>query len=202
MNRIGRPSKPSVALDLLPQRAESHIKQATFLLDSVASVSYLIPMPMYADVYNALQQRLIHACGQVRDIRQRMTELAPAYNEFIDLREQLKKHTSQINNLKGVFGPGYPDVMQDDKSDVIGETSEVTPSWKEMRDTVPLWIAVREYLAASGEAKVGEVDDFLNHLQFPNVRRQSIESALRRHPKTFRVRKVGKEKLISLKKAG
>lgn len=154
---------------------------------------------MYADVFNGLQQRLIHACNRVRTIRNRMTELAPFYNEFIDLRDQLKEYNEQINNLKGVFGPAYPEVMLGDKSDVIGETSEVTPSWMEMRDSLPLWVALREYLAASGEARVGEADEFLNHLNFPNVRRQSIESALRRHPETFRVRKVGKEKYISLK---
>lgn len=162
-------------------------------------MEYIQIMPMYVDVYNTLQQRLVHACRSVREIRDRMSTLAAGYNEFVDLRSQLGRYTEQINVLKGVFGPGYVEAVTNDKSDVVGETAEITPTWKEMRDGMPLWVALREYLSAAGEARVGEAEEFLNWLKFPNVRRQSIESVLRRHPETFRVRKGGKEKYISLK---
>lgn len=199
MNANGRPRifVRSLPLDWVAQR---YIKHATFLLDLVASLSYPSVMPMYADVYAALQQRLKHACDRVVTIRKRMADLASAYNEFVDLRKQLDEYTEQINNLKGVFGPAaYSETLQSDKSEVIGYTSEISPSPREMRDTMPLWIALREYLSAAGESKVGEIEEFLQWLEFPNVRRQSIESALRRHPEVFRVRKRGREKFISLK---
>jgi hypothetical protein len=199
MNHIGRP--PNIDRSLpLNWSAEKYVTEATFFVDMVASMSYHSLMPMYADVYNTLQQRLVYVCGRVNKIRERMKELASAYNEFVELRDELQRHTEQINNLKGVFGPAFTEVETSDESAVIGGTSEITPSWREVRDTLPLWIALREYLSAAGEARVGEAEEFLNFLQFPNVRRQSIESALRRHPDVFRVRKTGKEKFISLKK--
>ena len=198
MIRYSRPKKCSPKSHVL-ERAEKFIIEATFLLYTVACVYYSPSMPMYTDVRNTLQQRLVHACNQIQTIRGRMAQLASAYNEFIDLRKQLDAHTEQVNNLKGIFGPGYVDAMYADKTDIVGETSEITPSWKEMRDGMPLWIALREYLGAAGEAKVGEAEEFLTWVEFPNVRRQSIESALRRHPETFVIRKSGKEKYISLR---
>jgi len=131
-----------------------------------------------------------------------MNELASAYNEFVDLKEQLAAYTEQLNNLKGVLGPEhFRKIQAEDATDIIGNTSEISPSPATMREQMPLWLALKEYLSASGECKVGEAEDFLCWLGFPNVRRQSIESALRRHPETFRVRKVGREKFISLKGA-
>ena len=154
---------------------------------------------MYADTFNALQQRMIHACKRVEKIRERMDLLAAPYHEFLDLKEQLEEYTKQIDQLKGVLGPAFYEAMRTDKTDAIGNVSEISPTWKEIRESMPLWVALRVYLSAAGEARVGEAEEFLNFLKFPNVRRQSIESALSRHKNVFRVRKRGREKFISLK---
>jgi hypothetical protein len=74
------------------------------------------------------------------------------------------------------------------------------PTPEDLRAELPLWQAVQEYLLIVHEAKVGEIVSFFSEVGIPNTTRQAIESALKRHAKTFQTVKRGKEKLVSLKR--
>lgn len=163
----------------------------------------LIPptMAMFGDTVPAMQQRLLHECESIRNIRREMEKLTRAYNRFVDLREQLAGHEDRMQNIVAVLGPDmFIQTVKQDESDVIGNTVEISPSVRQLREAQPLWKAIREYSRIVREAKVREVREFLTHLGVKGVNRQAIESALQRHPKTFRVVKRGRDKFISLKK--
>jgi hypothetical protein len=58
---------------------------------------------------------------------------------------------------------------------------------------------MKEYLQHVPEARIGEMEDFFETVKMPNANRQAMESALKRHPETFKIRKDKRDKFISLK---
>jgi hypothetical protein len=184
------------------ERAEKIIKKATFFVDLVASLCSNLPtMAMFGDIVPAMQQRLLHECESIRNIRREMEKLTRAYNRFVDLREQLAGHENRMQNIVAVLGPEmFIQTAKQDESDVIGNTVEISPSVRQLREAQPLWKAIRECLRVAREAKVREVQEFLTYFGIKGVNRQAIESALQRHPKAFRVVKRGRDKYISLRK--
>jgi hypothetical protein len=82
-------------------------------------------------------------------------------------------------------------------SSAIGAATTVSP--KQCRDNLSLWEAMKEYLQYVPEARIAETEAFFEAVQMPNANRQSMESALKRHPETFKIRKDNREKYISLK---
>ncbi len=69
-------------------------------------------------------------------------------------------------------------------------------SAKELRSNLPLWEAMKEYLQHIQEARIGEMEEFFSHVGYEEGNRQAIESALKRHPKEFHVRKRKREKYL------
>ncbi len=58
---------------------------------------------------------------------------------------------------------------------------------------------MKEYLQYVPEARIAEMEDFFGAVKIPNANRQAMESALKRHPETFKIRKDKRDKYISLK---
>ncbi len=69
-----------------------------------------------------------------------------------------------------------------------------------LRLETPLWMMMEEYLHHVPEARLTDMQDFLqSSVQIKEANRYAMESALKRHPDVFKVRKKGREKFVSLK---
>ncbi len=188
-----------------PKVKQNH--EATFYLDKVAFVCNDPSMaaPPKQDVVSMMQLRLVHDIRGIKQIREEMKGLAEAYNRYVDLRDRLDKHVVRAQRIMGILGR---DLIIKAKEPMGAEQLEAKdgqpivsmPTPEDLRSELPLWLAVQEYLLIVPEAKVGEIASFLHEVGIPNVSRQAIESALKRHHETFQVRKRGKEKLVSLKR--
>ncbi len=152
------------------------------------------------DVYAAIQQRLLHECERVRAGRQEMEGLAAAYNRYRDLKTEVDEHWKRINYILRLVGPERAAKIKAlDRAGILSEVKHNPEQSDELRRELSIWRAIREYLRESGDARVGEIQAFLAWIGFRSVSRQAIESALKRHERTFRVRTSSHERFVSLK---
>lgn len=170
--------------------------EATIVLDNVAYKVHYKDVPSTADVERMMHQRLEHECTSIQSIRKELERLASAYNQYVDLKTQVDDRSKRIRRLMGVLGVDSVDGLG---SEEVRSELDLQGAPDDLREELPLWRAIEEYLIIAGETKVGDVQDFLSAMAY-EVTRQAIESALRSHSHTFRVVKRGRDKYISLKK--
>jgi hypothetical protein len=206
MMRPGRPQ--SATLAALPPRAEEFNCDITYFIDMVMSRLYIQDaMPTVGDIQASMKHRLIHECGRLQEISKERESLAAAYNRFLDLTEEQIRRQRRVERLVAVFGKddylkialGQPGPAGEGTGPII---EALPPDFDTLRDSLPLWEAMKEYLHHVPEARIAEVEEFLGYphgMGIEGVNRQAIESALKRHPETFKTRKKGREKFISLK---
>lgn len=158
-------------------------------------------MTLKQDVYSRLQQRLLHECKTMRSLRGEMKKHSSAYERYLDLDHQLETSRRRMSYVIGLLGPDRVEAaMKVDDPECIRETLEEYPSPQELREKLSLWRAVREYLrVVPSQAKVGDIQAFLNSLGMKEVTRQAIEAALKRHSDSFHVTKKGHERYVELK---
>ena len=173
--------------------------KATNVLDNVASKVHYVHVPSTVDVQEMMRQRLEHECASIQPLRKEMDKLAPAYNRYVDLKGEIESRSKRIQRLMGVLGGETLFHIFGNDNPVASETN-LQGDPDTLRADLSLWRAIREYLLIAGEAKVGDVQNFLGAVNFEKVGRQAIESALRSHDSVFRVVKRGRDKYISLKK--
>ena len=128
-----------------------------------------------------------------------MDKLASAYNRYVDLKREIESRSNRIQRIMGVLGDEYLEATCGNDEPIASETN-LQGHPDNLRADLPLWRAIREYLLVAGEAKVGDIYQFLETVNFEKCSRQAIESALRSHQNVFRVAKRGRDKYISLKK--
>jgi hypothetical protein len=174
--------------------------EATNILDTVATKVHYIRVPSIADVQEMMRQRLEHECASLQPLRKEMDKLASAYNRYVDLKGEIESRSKRIRRLMGVLGGEYLEATFDAADEPIASETNLQGHPSELRADLSLWRAVREYLLVAGEAKVGDVQGFLEAVNFGKCGRQAIESALRSHDSVFRVVKRGRDKYISLRK--
>lgn len=181
------------------QRAEEIIADITNYVDMVMSRCYdafvkVIEHP----IERQMRQRLHYEVSRTKEVTERMDALAPAYNEFNDLRKEAAERKAHMAILYGLIGDDVrtadPDWVESGARHFVGGND------KEMRSQLPLWEAMKEYLQYVPEARIGEMEEFFSHIGYEEGNRQAIESALKRHPKEFTVRKKKREKYLSLRK--
>jgi hypothetical protein len=161
---------------------------------------YRLTMPLLTDAQRAIKQRLLAACERVRELREEQKTLASAYERYIILQKELKQQEKRIDRLAGLIGPNlFLTAEMEDKSNMIGDTVETHTSILQLRNELSLWEAMTEYLSYAEEARIQDVQTFLESFGI-TATREAIESALKRHPETFKTKKRGGTKLISLKK--
>jgi len=200
MIRPGRPFKLASAI-ILP-RAEQIISDITLLLDEVISRLYAHFVPSHFDILEDMRQRLSHECKRVQAVREDMKGLAESYNRFLDLRDEWLRREKRIKRIVGVLGEAeHGDMMREDKEPNYPITTVVLTPASELRKELPLWEAMKEYLQYVPEARIAEMEEFFGFfgVNMENANRQAMESALKRHPETFKIRKQKREKYISLK---
>jgi hypothetical protein len=144
-------------------------------------------------------RRLEHECASLQPLRREMDKLAPAYNRYSDLKGEIESRSKRIQRLMGVLGEECLQALCGNDEPVASETN-LQGDPDDLRADLSLWRAIREYLLIAGEAKVSDVQQFLEAMNFESVSRQAIESALRSHYSVFRAVKRGRDKYISLKK--
>ena len=152
-------------------------------------------------VEEAMHSRLWHEETRLREINERLRELTKAYNEYVDLKNEAKGRRERLEILFALVGG-----LDLNKARETGEDSEhqtaqqvLSVSQEEIRATLPLWKAMQEFLSYVPEARIGEMETFFESVDYADGNRQAIESALKRHPDIFKIRKQKREKYISLK---
>ncbi len=167
----------------------------------ILSLLYCISMPLLTDAQRAIKHRLTAACERVQEIRGEQNKLASAYERYLVLQKELRHQEKRIDRLAGLIGPDlFLETELGDTSNVIVKTVESHTSIRQLRDELALWEALQEYLLYAEEARIQDIQLFLDSFEL-SASREAIESALKRHPETFKSRKRGGTKLISLKGA-
>ncbi|MGB8473967.1 MAG: hypothetical protein WCE61_07795 [Candidatus Acidiferrum sp.] len=150
-------------------------------------------------IEEAMHSRLWHEEEKVREINERLKELTKAYNEFLDLQKETEVRTERMRTLVALIGnidynaPIGRETEHKVAMDILREGKD------DLRAQLPLWKAMREYLRYVPEARLSAMEEFFQQVQFHEGNRQAMESALKRHPKTFQTRRVKGQRLISLK---
>jgi hypothetical protein len=129
-----------------------------------------------------------------------METLAAQYHRYRDLQAEVDARWKRIVYILRLIGPDRAaKIMGSDETGILLEATDTPPQSDDGRVGLPIWKAIREYLREAGEARVGEIQSFLAWLGFENVSRQAIESALKRHEGTFRIRTKRHQRIVSLR---
>jgi HrpA-like RNA helicase len=158
-----------------------------------------LDMAQAADILKLVGRTLVADAKKMKELTAKMAELTESYNLYLDCQRQYKQREKSVHGLKALLGPeAYVSVMRADRSDTIGEDVDTYPHAGELREKAQLWEHVAQYLRFVSEAQVGEIVEFLGWLGVETTR-QSVESCVRHHPKSFALKKRGRERFISLK---
>jgi hypothetical protein len=151
-------------------------------------------------IEEAMHSRMWHEEERVEQIDERLKELIKAHNEFIDLQKEAETRKKRIQILFSLVGPIDPHAPAGRGAEHRIALNLLRESQEALLEKLPLWKAMREYLSHVAESRIGEMEQFFQSMNYVEGNRQAIESALRRHPKVFKIRKEKREKYISLKK--
>lgn len=155
-------------------------------------------MAMFEDIFRSMERRLKHESDRIKAVRAEMDALAKSYNTYADLARTLKECEDRTKRIQAILLPsGMTSPRLGHDSDVVGDRNEVWPSPESLRSKLTIWQVLSEYLAHVPEASIEEFQTFCEALGISGVTRQATESALRTHPKLFRVTKRGGEKYLS-----
>lgn len=191
----------------IPGRAEKSIEEATNLL-TFCSVCAMVfegqeTMPTTKEVIAALNRRLGHEQSRVFEIRNEMSHLQPMYDRYLDLMQEADDRRKRTQRIAAVLGPGS--YLWADKLSKKGqphdpsEVKKIEASVRHLRKNLALWEAIEQYLALYDEARMTDVQAFLEAVGIGPASRQAIESAVRSHPDLFRTTKRGAARYYSLK---
>lgn len=175
-------------------------RDITISVYKVMSMSYSDLMPDRFEIAERMRQRLLHECKSIAAGRERIKADIEAYHRVRDEMEQIAAREERVKSVLGVLGLHESSRIIEEEAELaraINDTLTFSP--KQLRERLSLWEAMREYLQYVPEAQIAEMEDFFEAVQLPNANRQAMESALKRHPETFRTRKDGREKYIYLK---
>jgi hypothetical protein len=169
----------------------------TKLLTSAMSLRYDRVVSQIEEVSNRLKRRLRYECSRAQLAREEMAQLGNAYLRYSDLQKELRERDARMEKLWALLGKGY--VPSED--DVVSRTLEVSVPRDELRDQIPLWEFMELLLLDYGELREIEMLDVFTTLGFSTTG-AAIASALKTHPKIFRIRADGRKKFISLRERG
>lgn len=173
--------------------------EAKELLDIFASQLYASFGMRASALVSAMIGRLKHDEEVSGRLESELDSLSSGYHKYLDVMDQLKAHEKSIEKLRAVIGYGAaPYGLVGQVSPESPDDLEYEKESKGMRRSLELWEAVEQYLRFVSEAKVKEIMDFMSAVRI-KASRQSIEAAIKAHPKVFRVQKRKGEKFISLK---
>jgi hypothetical protein len=150
-------------------------------------------------IQESMHSRLWHEEQRIREINERLKELTKAYNEFLDLQKEAETRKRRMGVLFSLVGPIDYHAPEGQETEHKTAMSVLSERADELSAGLPVWKAMREYLQHAREARIGEMEAFFKEVNYADGNRQAMESALKRHPKIFKIRKEKREKYISLK---
>ena len=160
----------------------------------------MIACPIDLKSRSVLRQRLLHECKSIAASRERVKVDIEAYHRVVDELAQVSQREKRVNSIIGVLGVDEIARIYEDENELRSAiNSAATLSPAQLQDSLSLWEAMKEYLQHVPEARIGDMEDFFETVKMPNANRQAMESALKRHPETFKIRKDKRDKFISLK---
>ena len=168
-------------------------------LDTVMSRCNTPRVMFQNTVEETMHSRLWHEEDRIVEINERLKELAKAYNEYRDLQAEVETRQKRIKTLFSLVGALDKNAPEHRGGEHRVAMALLAESQTELKEKLPLWQAMREYLRHVKEARIAEMEAFFQQVEFAEGNRQAMESALKRHPKTFKIRKEKREKYISLK---
>jgi DNA repair exonuclease SbcCD ATPase subunit len=175
--------------------------EAKLSLDTLASNLVSLFDVKASTLISAMNNRLSHDREQIERLEKKQAELSAMYNRYLDIQSQIKLHEQSIEKIQGLVSPWLfgPDshIPPDSEADLESE-QEAT----RLRRNLQLWEAIEQYLrfVPEKESRVKDIVEFLEMVEF-ECSRQSVEAAIKAHPKVFRTQKRKNEKFISLKGA-
>jgi len=132
-------------------------------------------------------------CKQMKAAGAEMDRLTDAYHRYQDLRDERNRRERRIKRLAAML---FPDELPD--SAELGHMVSRMDSPPANSD-LALWEILEEYLAVVGETPISDAADMLLRFSGERATRQGVESAAKRHPEVFKVRKREGVQIISLK---
>jgi hypothetical protein len=163
-------------------------------------------MARYEDVVRGLAAQVKAGATELQNINDEMLKLRPAYQRYRELAEQVKAKDERTRLAAGVFlncSNRSVDIDNDlfdeeqvhveELCDRAGITNPRSAAY-----TLPLWKVARELVRQVPELQVVELENFLKLLGY-KTSRQAVESAIETHRDTFRIKRRGREKFVSLK---
>ena len=175
-------------------------RDITVSVDTVSSRLYSDRVPDSSEIAERMHQRLLHECRSMAASRERIKGDIEAYHRVKDEMEQALRREKRIYSILGVLGLHEVARIHEHEAELASALDSITTvSPTQLREKLSLWEAMKEYLQYVPEARIAEMEEFLNAARMPNANRQAMESALKRHSETFRTRKDGREKYISLR---
>ena len=126
------------------------------------------------DIEKNLDQSYWDAFKRLAAIRDEQAAIRPQYRHYLDLEGDAKRYESQIRRIAGALRNAEPG------------------------QRVPLWEVLSAIIGETHEIQVIELEHIVRYLGFSTTR-SAIESALKTHPKAFRIRMSGRNKFVSLK---
>jgi hypothetical protein len=142
-------------------------------------------------IQQKMSGRLRYEIKKLRGVRARLCELQDQYNEIQDLQNEADRREARSRILIGLIGA--VELKSEGPDSVLSDL-------RESRTRPPVWKAMREYLRHAGEARIVDFERFFSLINLEDANRNSIESALKQHPRIFETEKRKREKFIFLKK--
>jgi hypothetical protein len=174
--------------------------EAKECIDKFASNLYDVFGMRASALVSAMAKRLSHDEHERERLEAELESLSSGYNKYMDVLGQIKTHERSIDKLKAIIGYGASPFIS-----LLGYTQPESPDdveaekkGRELRRNLELWEAIEQYLRFTPEAKVRDVLDFMETVEIC-ASRQSIEAAIKAHPRIFRIQKKKREKYVSLK---
>ena len=151
------------------------------------------------DVFDRAVATLVLDANRLKTLADEMRALSSGYNRYLALQREAESHEASSKRLVGLLGDKGLEVAQDENG-IIRSEVEAYPDAMKVRDGLPLWELVAQYLRFVPEAQVGDILSFFDWMAI-EVSRQAVEAAINSHLTVFAVRKKDREKFISLKGA-
>lgn len=174
--------------------------ESTESLTGLIHVCHTPLVPRSRDVLSHMRDAMITDAKRLGELAtQRQTtvtcSLGEAYHRYLANLRDTRNTEESLHSIQAFLGEKLFTEAMD--GFVFIET-EMDPSPSELRETTALWQQLRTYLRFAQKARVSEALEALRKVGIESSR-QALESAIRAHPREFRVQRHGREVFVSMK---
>jgi hypothetical protein len=155
-------------------------------------------MARFPDVVDGLGKQALADVEEIRRTGAELKELRSAYQRYRDLTAHLDSRIERIRITLGLLAE-QQDWQIGEALAVLDEAGAALENPTDIRDDTPLWKMVREVVRQAEEVRIVELEDIMQNLKI-KTSRQAIEAAIDAHKRTFRIRRSGREKFVSLRR--